>query len=698
MACVRAALMLSLAVFVVGCNSSSAVPVAKRVPTSKTMFGVTLTDDYAWLRNKDSPEVQAYLHAEDNYADAVTAPLKDLRAKLFDEMKKRVPGNDDSVPYERDGWLYSTRYTDGNQYAVYHRQHTSKGSTSVPILDVNELARGKEFMQIDEFEPSDDGKLLAFTRDETGFREYKLAIKDLVSGHMLTETAERVSSVAWAIDSKTLFYAIDDDSKRPYRIMRLEVGSGIPAEVVYEEPVRQYNIGIARTRDSRFLILTSASSTTSECSVLETDNPHGKFRLIEARREGVEYYVDHRRGRFYVRTNDTGRNFRLASAPVESPGSANWTDVIPQRADTMIEDVELFRDYIVAVTRREGNQRVLVVDAAQQGAHEIAFPEPSYAVALENNQVFDTDTIRLAYTSLVSPKTVIDYDMRARTREVRKVQQVVGGYDASLYAAERVMARAPDGTAIPVSIVYRKDKAARPMPLLLDGYGSYGIPNDVYFSSSRLSLLDRGVAFAQAHIRGGGEMGKAWHDAGRMMNKQNTFSDFIAVSEFLCKSGYTSPDKLAIIGGSAGGLLMGAVTNMRPDLFKAVVAEVPFVDVMNTMLDDSLPLTAQEYLEWGNPNEEAAFKYMSSYSPYDNLKAQKYPAMLVKTSVNDSQVMYWEPTKLVARLRTLKTDQNPLLLKINFGAGHGGASGRFDALEEEAFNQAFVLWQLGLAK
>lgn len=554
---------------------------------------------------------------------------------------------------------------------------------------------------------TDDGNWLAYSTDNTGFRQYTLHIKNLLTGETMQRLAERVGSIVWATDNRTLFYSVEDEeTKRPYQIHRRSLDAShltlSPDEVAWEEPDERFNVGVGRTRDGKFLIAEAASHTTSEQWFLAANDPSGSFQCIEPRRDNIEYYADHREGKFFLRINDTGRNFRLVTDPVALRGSEHWQEILPHREDVMLEDIDLFRDFYVACERFQGLPRLRIFDLVGQeksSAREISFPEPTYTAAPGINREFDTATYRYGYHSLVTPSSVFQYELTTGKSTLLKQVEVPGGFDRALYASERIFATASDGVQVPVSIVYRKDAFERGKnPLYLYAYGSYGYSLPIGFNSNRLSLLDRGVVLAYAHIRGGGEMGKPWHDAGRMMQKLNTFTDFIAVAEHLVANSYSAKDRVAIEGGSAGGLLMGAVANMRPDLFRVVLSHVPFVDVINTMLDASLPLTVPEYEEWGNPNEQAAFEYMLAYSPYDNLAAKDYPAMLVKTSLNDSQVMYWEPAKYVAKLRTLKTDNNLLLLHTNMQAGHGGASGRYDYLKEIAFDYAFLLWQLGVEK
>lgn len=695
-------------------------PAARKDPRSFSLHGLTLQDDYAWLRDKESPETLEYLNAENAYTETVMEPLQPLRDTLYTEMLSHIQQTDVSVPYRDGRFDYYSRTEEGKQYPMYCRVAAAPGSETRPVpplngfpdeevlLDVNRLAEGQAFMAVGAFSVTDDGDWLAYTTDNTGFRQYTLHVKNLRTGETLQPLAERVGTVTWTADQRTLFYSVEDEeTKRPWQIFRRTREESEQAattfsapEVVWEEPDERFNVGAGRTRDGKYLIVEAASHTTSEQWFLAADAPFGELRCIEPRRDNIEYYVDHRGGDFFIRVNDKGRNFRLVTAPVAECGHEHWREMIPHREDVMLEDIDLFQNFYVACERFQGLPRLRIHDLAGDAAvREISFPEPTYTAAPGMNRVFDTTTYRYGYTSLVTPSSVFEYNIATGKSTLLKQLEIPGGFDRNLYASERVFATAPDSVQIPVSIVYRRDSFRRgENPLYLYAYGSYGYSLPISFSSNRLSLLDRGVVLAYAHIRGGGEMGKPWHDAGRMMEKMNTFTDFIAAAEHLADRGYGAKDRIAIEGGSAGGLLMGAVSNLRPDLFRVVLAHVPFVDVMNTMLDASLPLTVAEYEEWGNPNEEAAFRYMLAYSPYDNLAAKEYPAMLVRTSLNDSQVMYWEPAKYVAKLRSLKTDNNVLLLHTNMQAGHGGASGRYDYLKEIAFDYAFLLWQLGVEK
>ncbi len=668
------------------------------------MHGAVLADDYAWLREKENPDVATYLEAENAYADACMAPQAGLRDELYKEMLSHIKQTDVSVPFRDGGWWYYTRTEEGLQYAIHCRK---SGSSAAPdadapeqvILDGNKLAEGHAFFAIGATDITDDGRWLAYTTDTKGFRQYTLHIKDLATGETLPGEVERVGSVVWAADSQTLFYTVEDEEqKRQYQFWRHTLGAPHAEDVlVYQDDDERFNLGAGRTRDGKYLVLESGSHTTTECRVLPAHQPGGDFAVIAPREDEHEYYVDHRNGTWFIRTNDRGRNFRLVTAPVEAAARENWAELISHRDAVMLEDVDLFAGFFVACEREDGLPRLRLwrfsgEAAAAAPAGEIAFPEPAYSAAPHINRIFETFTFRYSYQSLVTPSSVFEYDLAAGGSTLLKQMEIPGGFDRELYASERMHAAAPDGVKVPISVVYRKDKREPGKnPVYVYGYGSYGYALPLGFNSNRLSLLDRGVVMAYAHIRGGGDLGKPWHDAGKMLAKRNTFTDFIACVEHLTASGYGDPAKVAIEGGSAGGLLMGAVVNMRPELFRAVVSHVPFVDVMNTMLDASLPLTVPEYEEWGDPNQEEYFRYMLSYSPYDNLNAANYPAMLVKTSLHDSQVMYWEPAKYVAKLRTLKTDSNPLLLVTNMKAGHGGASGRYDYLKEIALDYAFLL-------
>jgi len=757
-------------------------PVARREPTPTTLHGVTLHDDYRWMRDKDSPEVIAYLEAENAYTAAAMAPTAELQSTLYAEMLSHIKETDESVPYRLGDFFYSTRTVEGLQYPIHARHAAANPDLNSPfdpsqpeqiILDVNALAQGHPFMSVGALSISPDGNLLAYSTDPTGYRQYSLHIRDLRTMQDLPDTAEHVGSVAWTADSRTLFYSTEDEvTKRHDHIFRHTLGTPVADDtIVLHEEDERFNLGVGKTRDGQYLMIEAGSHTTNEYRFLPASDPTGEFQIIAPRLDDQEYYPSYRwseetGGLFYIRVNDTGRNFRVVTAPVSSPGRDHWSELIALDPDHPLEDFDLFQTFAVTMHRKLGLPTLEVLrftdtpgekldDPHLEPPTPIAFPEPAYSTGPHVNLVFTADTFRYSYTSLVSPASVYEYnvsrtnsDTPIASSKLIKQQEVPGGFDPALYASERIWVEAPDGTSsasvkVPASIVYRRDKFHRDgtNPLYVYGYGSYGYPLPVGFSSTRLSLLDRGVVMAYAHIRGGGELGDAWHDAGKMQVKRNTFTDFIAVTEQLVAQKYGAPGRVAIEGGSAGGLLMGAVVNIaaasgNPALFQVVLSHVPFVDIMNTMLDATLPLTVAEYEEWGNPNEPEAFRTMLSYSPYDNLDVFEpksrnagafaseigpdfcpdiqdstdsgfsprdtpsdqppIPAILVKTSLNDSQVMYWEPAKYVAKLRTIKTNATPLLLHINMDAGHGGASGRYDYLKEIAFDYAFLLTQLGV--
>jgi oligopeptidase B len=674
-------------------------PVADKTPKTITVHGDTRVDNYFWLREKQNPRVMDYLKAEDAYADAVMKPTAGLQDTLFREMVGHIKETDQSAPYRRGEYFYYARTEQGKQYPIVCRRKATGFAPEEVVLDVNQLATGQKFMALGAFEPSDDGNFLAYTTDNVGYRQYTLQVKDLRSGKLLPDRVERVDDVVWATDNKTVFYVTEDAvTKRNNKFFRHTVG-GPASELVYDEPDELFDIELSRTRDRKFILVKAASKTSTEVRYLPAAKPFVPLAVLQRREPNHEYDAEHGGHLFYIRTNKGATNFRVVTAPDTDPGEGNWKELIAHRPEVKIAAVEPFAKHLVLAEWENGLQQIEVVDLETQQRQRIKFAEPVYAADLGDNFVFDTAVVRYTYQSLVTPNSVFDYDMNARTSTLIKQTDVPGGFDRGNYISERIFATAADGVKIPISLVYRKGvKRDGSAPMLLYGYGSYGISVLPTFSASRLALLDRGVVYAIAHVRGGGELGEPWRDAGRMTNKMNTFTDFIASAQYLEGEKYTAKDRLVIQGASAGGMLMGAVTNMRPDLFKAVIAQVPFVDILNTMLDASLPLTTSEYIEWGNPNDKAAYDYMARYSPYDNVRRQQYPAMLVKVSWNDSQVPYWEGTKLVAKLRATKTDENPLLLKVNFGAGHGGASGRYEALRETAFNWAFVLWQVGLSK
>jgi oligopeptidase B len=660
-----------------------------------------LIDDYGWLRERSNPQVRQYLEAENAYADQVTASEKPFAEKLYNETLSHIKQSDTSVPYRKHGYWYYSRTEEGKQYPVLCRKKETLSSPEDVMLDVNELAKGEKFMSLGETEVSDDSNLLAYTTDNVGFRQYQLHIKDLRTGKLLPDAAERVNSITWAADNKTLFYATEDaETKRSDQVHRHVLATDVAADpVVFNEKDERYYVRLERTRDGKYLVMSSGSHMTSEERFVAADTPTGNWKLIEPRKEGVKYYADEGEDVFYIRVNDTDPSYRLVTAPVASPGKAHWTELIAAGKDVPIEDVDVFKNFYVVTERVKGLPVLRVVAMKSKEAHTIAVPEPAYTLDAAMNAEFDNGKYRYTYESPITPSSTFEYDVAKQSSTLLKEQEVPGGYDKSRYAVERLFLPARDGVGVPVTVVYRKDKFQRgENPLYVYGYGSYGAIIPDTFSVTLLPLLDRGVVTTVAHIRGGGELGEAWHDAGKMMTKRNTFTDFIDSTEGLLARGYGKRGEVGIEGGSAGGLLMGAVTNLRPDLFKVVLCVVPFVDIINTMLDATLPLTVTEYEEWGNPNQKAAFDYMLSYSPYDNVTARAYPAILVQTSFDDSQVMYWEPSKYVAKLRALKTDSNPLVFFINMHGGHGGSSGRYDRIREQDRRYAFMLTQLAITQ
>ena len=691
------ALLIGPALVAQSGSVATAPPKAAKTPHETKIHGYTLKDDYFWLREKSNPAVISYLEAENAYTEALMKPTAALQETLYKEMLGRIKQTDLSVPVRIGEYYYYSRTEEGKQYPYRCRRKGSMNGAEEVLLDLNALAVGHSYLGVGAFEVSDDNNWLAYTTDTTGYRQYTLHVKDLRSGQTSTEAIERTGSVVWATDNQTLFYTTEDAvSKRSDKFWRHVVGRD-GSELVYEEKDELFDLGAGRSLDKKIVFLGSYAKTSREIRYLPADNPTGAFQVVLARQDGHEYDVDHYNGLFYITTNKGAKNFRVVTAPIADPSEKNWKPFIDHKPGLKIDGLTFFANHLVVSEREGGLNYLRVVDMKTQQSHRITTNEADYALSLSGNPEFNTTTVRFAYQSMVTPSSIYDYDLNTRERKLLKQQEVLGGYDPAKYEARRIWAVARDGTKVPISVVSKKGVALDgKAPLLLYAYGSYGASMAPTFSSGRLSLLDRGVMYALAYIRGGGELGEEWREQGRMLQKMNTFTDFIDCADHLVKHKYTSSDRLVIQGGSAGGLLVGAVVNMRPDLFKAVVAQVPFVDVMNTMLDASLPLTTSEWIEWGNPNKKPEFDYMIKYSPYDNIKAQKYPAMLVQVSLNDSQVPYWEGTKFVAKLRATKTDANPLILKANMGAGHGGSSGRYDALRETAFSYAFMLWQMGL--
>lgn len=676
-------------------------PVAKVVPKSMTVLGDTRTDNYFWLRDRNDPDTLKYLEAENRYTEAVMKPTEALQTTLYSEILGRIKQTDLSVPLKRDAYYYYSRTEEGKQYAIRCRKKGSLDAPEEVLLDENAMAEGKKYFRVGNFSISPNHRLLAYSVDFDGDEAYTIHVKDLATGKMLAdEIPNTYYSLEWANDNATFFYTVLDAAKRPYKVFRHTLGEKKDT-LVYHETDEKFNVELSKTSSRAYILINISSSLTTEVRYLSADHPKGRFEPILPRVHETEYDVTHhsdgRRDSWFIRTNDGSKTFRVVEAPVRNPAKPNWKEVIAGRPEVTIESVHAFRDYFVIEERDRGLTKIRIENFATGKTHFIEFAEPVYTAVLGSNAEFDTKIVRFNYTSLVTPNSVFDYNMETHERELKKQQEVLGGYDPSMYESQRVYATAPDGVKVPISLVYKKpfvrDGKA---PALLYGYGAYGISMDPAFSSDRLSLLDRGFVYAIAHIRGGADLGKPWHEDGRILKKRNTFTDFIAAAEFLVTEKYTSPSHLAIMGGSAGGLLMGAVTNMRPDLFAVVVAMVPFVDALNTMLDPSLPLTVGEYEEWGNPNEKQFYDYIKSYAPYENVDGKQYPKILVTAGLNDPRVSYWEPAKWVAKLRAVKKGDQVLLLKTNMGSGHFGASGRYEHIKETAFNYAFILNALGV--
>jgi oligopeptidase B len=674
-------------------------PVARQIPKVDTLHGEVRVDDYFWLREKTNPEVTAYLEAENAYTTQKMKHTEALQDKLYQEMLGRIKETDLSVPVFDTGWWYYSRTEQGKNYPIFCRKRGSLSAPEEVYLDQNALAEGKKFHALGGVDVSPDGETLLYLEDLTAFREYTLYVKDLTTGKIVDQIANVWNGTAWANDNKTFFYMTADSAKRGNAVWRHVIGTPREQDVkVFQEDNVLNNVGVQRSRSGKYVFITADGFTSSEWRIIPTANPTSEPRVVAARRPNVEYSVDHADGFFLILTNDSATNFRIVKAPEDNPGPANWVDWLPHRDSVFVEGVDAFKNFVVVSERSGGLRRLRVADLKNNKTHYVTFPEKAYGVYPGGNPEFNTQTYRFNYSSLVTPNSVYDYDLATRKRELKKRQEIPSGYDANSYEVQRFMAPARDGVSVPVSVLLRKGtQLDGSHPLLLYAYGSYGFTLEPTFNSNVLSMVDRGFIYAIAHIRGGQEMGRRWYDDGKMLNKKNTFNDFIDVAEELIRRKYTTSERLVANGGSAGGLLMGAVANMRPDLFRAIVADVPFVDVINTMSDASLPLTAQEWEQWGNPAVPEQYAYMRSYSPYDNVAAKDYPWMLVTTSLNDSQVMYWEPAKWVARLRSLKTDQNPLYLKTNMAGGHGGSSGRYERLHEAAFRYAFMMDAVGLA-
>ena len=674
-------------------------PVAQQIARVDTLHGDVRTDNYFWLREKTNPKVLAYLDSENAYTAAGMRHTEALQDKLYHEMLGRIRETDLSVPFRDNGYWYYSRTEQGKAYPILCRKRGSLEATEEVYLDENALAAGKKFFALGGQQVSPDGGRLAYLQDTTALRVYTLLVKDLRTGKTLADTlGQVVPGLAWANDNRTIFYSTADSARRTNAVWRHVLGQPRASDVkVFQDDDVLNNVDVARSKSGKFVFIADDGFTSSEWRVIPTSNPTVSPRVIAPRRANIEYSVDHIDGAFLMVTNDSARNFRIVRIPEADFSRARWTDWVPGNDSVFIEGIEPFRNYVVVSERSSGLPRLRVIDLATRGVHYITFPEPAYGVFPTQNAEFDSHTLRFQYSSLLTPASTFDYDLATHQRVLKK-RVDVPGYDASQYEVKRLMVPVRDGVHVPVSMLVHKGwMQDGSHPLLLYAYGSYGYTTEATFNSPVLSLVDRGFAYAIAHIRGGQEMGRQWYDDGKMMKKKNTFNDFVDVAEYLEQQKFTSANTLVANGGSAGGLLMGAVTNMRPDLFRAVVADVPFVDVINTMMDASLPLTSQEWQQWGDPHIKEQYEYMKTYSPYDNVERKAYPWMLVTSSLNDSQVSYWEPAKWVAKLRAMKTDSNPLYFKINMAGGHGGSSGRYDRLHEIAFRDAFILDAVGLA-
>jgi oligopeptidase B len=669
-------------------------PLAPQIPHEITEVGHTRNDPFYWLREKDNPDVLKYLEAENRYTEGALKHIEKLQERLYTEMRGRIKESDASVPEKIDGYYYYSRTETGKQYAIHCRKKGSLDAKEEVLLDENELAKGQKYFRIGTFSVSQDHKLLAYSTDTDGSESYTLRVKSLETGTLAPDEIKNCSySFAWANDNKTFFYDQLDEARRPYKALKHVLGSGIDQDrTVYEEKDERFFLDISKSRNEKLIFISVESELSSEVRFLHAEQPDEELTLIRPRENDLLYTVENHDDLFFIVTNENAKNFKIVETPVASPGKGNWRDFVPYDPAVKIDGVDAFENYLAISERLNGLPAIRIYDLKSGGSHIIDFDEPDYDVSLDRNPVFNTNIVRINYSSFTTPDSVIDYDMASRRKELRKEKSVLGGYKKRDYGSERIFAKAEDGVEIPISLVYKNGfKKDGTSPLLLSGYGAYGICSDADFDSNVISLLDRGFVFAVAHIRGGGELGRTWYEDGKLLKKKNTFSDFICCAQFLVDQHYASPKRVAIQGGSAGGLLMGAVMNMRPDLFTTVIAVVPFVDVMNTMSDPSLPLTVTEFEEWGNPQDPKYFDYIASYSPYDNVEEKQYPNLLVTAGLNDVRVSYWEPAKWVAKQRTLKHRNRILLLKTYMGAGHGGNSGRYGRLKETAMEFAFAV-------
>ncbi len=679
-------------------KNSQTPPIAKKIPKLLTTHDVVRQDDYFWMNERDAKNVLDYLNAENAYCDAMLKDTEPLQKQLFEEIKSRIKEDDQSVPFFRKGYWYYTRYEIGKEYPIYCRKFQSLDNAEEIILNVNELAEGHAFCAVSEMMISDDNKMLAFAVDFVSRRIYDICFKNLETGEILNEKIEKTSgNFTWTADNKTLFYVKQNKQLRSCRVMKYTLGNPNAEEEIFFEKDAKFDVGVGRTKSEKYVFMFSGSSTSSEFRIIPADQPNAEFQMFHRREKDLEYSIEHFEDKFFIMTNWQATNFKLMETLETAMNKDHWKDVIPHRADVKLEDFEIFSDYLVLEERKNALNHIRIINFKTNEDYDLEFPEEVYNTGIGYNPDFYATHLRYGYTSLTTPRTSFEYNLKTRETVVLKQQIVLDkNFKPENYESKRLWAVSHDGERVPISLVYRKGlKKNGQNPTLLYGYGSYGISTDPNFSSARLSLLDRGFVCAIAHIRGGEEMGRKWYEDAKFLKKKNTFLDFIACAETLIQEGFTSPQKLSAMGGSAGGLLIGAVANMRPDLFHTMIAQVPFVDVVTTMLDEDIPLTTGEYEEWGNPNDKAYFDYMLSYSPYDNVKAQNYPNLLITTGYHDSQVQYWEPAKWVAKLRTMKTDNNLLLFKTELNFGHGGASGRFEALKETAMEYAFLLTTVG---
>lgn len=678
-----------------------AAPDAGEKPETLSLHGDTRVDPYYWLNQRSDSNVIHYLEAENAYREKMTAHLKAFEEKLYQEMRGRIKEDDESVPYKDNGYYYLTRYETGQEYATNSRKKGSLQAAEEVLLDVNEMAKPYGYYDVGDLAVSPDNKILAYTEDTLSRRIYNIRFKNLETGAMLQDNIPGTSgSVVWANDNRTVFYTIKDETLRNYKVLRHKLGTNSTQDLeVYHEKDATFDLYLGKSKSNKFIYVVAGQTLSTEYLVLDANQPEGKFKPVHPRERNLEYHVSDFGDKFYIRTNLNAPNFRLMETPQAASGKANWKEVIPHREEVLLEGMDVFKNYLVLSERKAGIAQIRIKPWNGSAEHYIPFQEEAYVAYTGINLDYDTELLRLEYESMTTPPTTYDYNMASQEFTQLKQQEVLGGFNPADYISERAFVTARDGAKVPVSIVYKKGFVKDgSQPLMLYAYGSYGSTMEPYFSLSRLSLLDRGFVYAIAHIRGGQEMGRQWYENGKLLKKKNTFTDFIDCAEFLIEEKYCAKDKVFAMGGSAGGLLMGAVTNMRPDLWKGVIAEVPFVDVVTTMLDASIPLTTFEWDEWGNPAQKEYYDYMKSYSPYDQVEAKDYPALFITTGLHDSQVQYWEPAKWVAKMRKMKTDDNPLLLHTNMEAGHGGASGRFESLKELAMEYAFVLDLVGKAE